>query len=275
MTITGEALSSDSRTLPVAVTTETAGVVPATPDAAWDVIILGNSRPVDPPMDSPREMISVDDDTQCRYLWVDSRALVGQYKWSPSTYQGMAELAADNVSASEGLNASILAVCAGMRSGLQRFYGKAPKFDGLTARDIAVTLSGPIESFGVQLLDAKSSRQHVIRKCSDRIANLRDLAAEEGVAFNERSADDLLAFLKRYSRPQEPKIFLLDNGNLRAVWRRSDLGISSAQIGLEFVGKRSVKMVMIADSAQTFGLSDFDSVATHAAALGIGILFGQ
>jgi hypothetical protein len=76
-------------------------------------------------------------------------------------------------------------------------------------------------------------------------ARLRELwidAALSGEAFSEDSLEDLMSFLTGLTPRERPSLFLLDNGNLRALWRNQ----SDEQVGLQFMGQELVQYVMFA-----------------------------
>ena len=81
-----------------------------------------------------------------------------------------------------------------------------------------------------------------IRETYDRIANLKELAAEEGMKISASSEKDLRLFLASIEYVHRPYIALLDNSNLRAVWKNAD----REQIGLQFRGHGSVQYVLFA-----------------------------
>ncbi len=73
-----------------------------------------------------------------------------------------------------------------------------------------------------------------------RIAEIRALAAEEAIAISSRSESDLIEFLRSVTAARRPKLYLLDNGNVRAVWKGAD----DQQIGLQFLGDGQVQFVV-------------------------------
>jgi hypothetical protein len=72
---------------------------------------------------------------------------------------------------------------------------------------------------------------------------LRELhvdALRNAEPFSESSLADLRSFLASLSQIVRPAIFLLDDGNLRAVWRNA----AKEQIGLQFLANGIVQFVM-------------------------------
>jgi hypothetical protein len=65
----------------------------------------------------------------------------------------------------------------------------------------------------------------------DRLRDLR-VDAIRNVEPSESSVADLHSFLDSFPFSERPAIFLLDDGNLRAVWRTAE----KEQVGLQFLG---------------------------------------
>jgi hypothetical protein len=74
-----------------------------------------------------------------------------------------------------------------------------------------------------------------------RFNELRELAAEEGLPFSEKSAAYALQFALKIVASVRPGAFLLGNGNVRLLWSRK-----SEQIGLQFLTDGSVQFVLFA-----------------------------
>ena len=73
-----------------------------------------------------------------------------------------------------------------------------------------------------------------------RIGLLKETGEEEEIAYNTNAEQDLWRFLKRLSFIKSPTLFLLDNGNLRAVWK----GDGRKHIGLQFLGGEQIQFVI-------------------------------
>ena len=105
-----------------------------------------------------------------------------------------------------------------------------------------------------------------------RIELLKEIGEEEKIAYNANSEQDLRRFLKRLSFIKNPKLFLLDNGNLRAV-RKGDGG---KHIGLQFLGGEQIRFVIFAgrvehdNMARIRGRDDFAGIARQLDASAIG-----
>ena len=74
----------------------------------------------------------------------------------------------------------------------------------------------------------------------DRIEELRGYGEDEGVTVNEASEKDFWAFVKSLSASRKGSLVLMDNGNLRALWK----GEQESHLGLQFLGDRMVEYVI-------------------------------
>ena len=73
-----------------------------------------------------------------------------------------------------------------------------------------------------------------------RIEALRGEAAPDGFSVNAASEEDFWSFVESISFAQKAGLVLLDNGNLRAVWKGED----GSHLGLQFLGNRLVEYVI-------------------------------
>ena len=85
----------------------------------------------------------------------------------------------------------------------------------------------------------------------NRIEVLRSDAQRDGFAMNEVSEVDFWSFIESISFAQKAGLVLLDNGNLRAVWKDEN-GI---HLGLQFLGNRLVEYVVFKRSQATKDVS--------------------
>ena len=74
----------------------------------------------------------------------------------------------------------------------------------------------------------------------NRIEVLRSDAQRDGFAMNVVSEVDFWSFIESISFAQKAGLVLLDNGNLRAVWK----GENGSHLGLQFLGNRLVEYVI-------------------------------
>ncbi|MYC92791.1 MAG: hypothetical protein F4X15_15115 [Gemmatimonadetes bacterium] len=75
---------------------------------------------------------------------------------------------------------------------------------------------------------------------SSRIAYLRDEATHDGYGLNEDSERDFKQFVRSRPSIRKGDLVLLDNGNLRAVWKDEQGG----RLGVQFLGSDVVQYVI-------------------------------
>jgi len=89
------------------------------------------------------------------------------------------------------------------------------------------------------MLDIRE-RQHIKTEIESRLRELRADAESNGEPFSDASLSDLRAFLDSLPLATRPAIFLLDSGNLRALWKND----AKEQVGLQFLGNGEVQFVI-------------------------------
>ena len=75
-----------------------------------------------------------------------------------------------------------------------------------------------------------------------RLSDLKQIAISEGLPLSRDSETDLAIFIRGTARKPRPNLFLLGNGNFRAVWK----GKRGEQIALQFRGNSEVQFVIFA-----------------------------
>ena len=73
-----------------------------------------------------------------------------------------------------------------------------------------------------------------------RIQFLRDEASRDSITFNAESETDFKEFVRTSRKIRKGSLFLMDNGNLRAVWGDSQ----KTHLGLQFLGNKMVQYVI-------------------------------
>ena len=89
---------------------------------------------------------------------------------------------------------------------------------------------------GTQLLDPAFSARAGYER---RIAQLRSFAEEDGIELSATSEGDFFDFACTEPRTRAASLVLLDNGNLRAVWRAGE-----QEVGVQFHGGGSVQYLI-------------------------------
>ena len=82
------------------------------------------------------------------------------------------------------------------------------------------------------------------RLYDNRIETLKKFAREDGYDLHESSYANFNKFLKEYPGLVRADLVLLENGNLRAIWK----GKNRAQIGLQFLKDSRVQYVLFNES---------------------------
>ena len=98
----------------------------------------------------------------------------------------------------------------------------------------------PAEAYDREI---KSKAQHI--RDTDfayarRIEVLKEQAELDGYSLNRASRDAFFEFLKKNPLIRRGRLILMENGNLRAVWK----GENEAHIGLQFINNRSIQYVI-------------------------------
>jgi len=74
----------------------------------------------------------------------------------------------------------------------------------------------------------------------NRIAELREYGAEDGITLNPASKKDFWSFVKSLPATRSGSLVLMDNGNLRVVWK----GDQGSHLGLQFLGGQMIQYVI-------------------------------
>ena len=95
------------------------------------------------------------------------------------------------------------------------------------------TLSGR-PSQGVQ------TSRDILQAYTQRIDDLRKYGLEDGIFLDEASEEDFWAFMTSEGFTRKAGLALMDNGDLRAVWKDAD----GSHLGLHFLGNQEVNYVI-------------------------------
>jgi len=100
----------------------------------------------------------------------------------------------------------------------------------------------PLRKYLVEADTLRRLQHRIEGQIEDRLRELRVDAQVDGEAFSDASASDLRQFIQSVGVTKGPAIFLLHNGNIRALWRSAD----GQQVGLQFLGGRRAQFVIFA-----------------------------
>lgn len=103
-----------------------------------------------------------------------------------------------------------------------------------------VDIVGPLAELASEISKKADTTWQATSAYKERIAELIRDAALDRISLNNASHRDFWTFLRAQDFFSKGKLFLLDNGNLRAVWK-SEMG---DQIGLQFLGNEAIQYVL-------------------------------
>lgn len=111
--------------------------------------------------------------------------------------------------------------------------------------DAAQISTGPLSAVGkrVRIVVREPEKDAVKQSILSRLKELHAAAADEEMTINPDSERDFRVYVLEHMRPgRRPAVSLLENGNLRAVWK----GSSGQQVGMQFRGDGWIQYVLFA-----------------------------
>ena len=118
--------------------------------------------------------------------------------------------------------------------------------------------------------------QKIYKDYSRRIETLHSDAEDDGFALNEESKKDFWQYIRSVPFAQKAGLVLMDNGNLRAVWKGDD----ESRLGIQFLGNQWVEYVIFnrrpstIDVARVAGRDTLDGVKRQIDAFDLTSLMG-
>ena len=107
-----------------------------------------------------------------------------------------------------------------------------------------------------------------------RIKELRGYASEDGFQVNPSSEEDFWSFMNSALFGNRPGLVLMENGNLRAVWR----GAESSHVGIQFLGEQKAEYVVFRrrtasdDVSRVAGIDTLNGIKQQIRAFGLASL---
>ena len=138
---------------------------------------------------------------------------------------------------------SEIAESQGFLSGFQRRSPKFGRADRSADRaTLSLTQSARTFDFGdsVAAFDLDGLRRTTLQAYSARIDSLRGYAMQDGYHLNPESEADFWRFVKTARHFRKGNLVLIDNGNLRAVWKNEE----GDHMGLQFLGGEMLQYVI-------------------------------
>jgi len=117
--------------------------------------------------------------------------------------------------------------------------GLIPALEGFMAEAVALGGAGN-RTFGGVSNEEPHNAQAKYDAYMSRLKILRDAAEHDGYTLNLPSEVDFKWFIQSYSDIRRGNLVLMDNGNLRAVWKDEQ----GAHLGLQFLGGGMVQYVI-------------------------------
>jgi hypothetical protein len=105
-----------------------------------------------------------------------------------------------------------------------------------------VPTPSPVEEALAEQAGHEAEWRALVSRLHARIGELKKLGSEEELPWSAASEEDFWTFVRSRQVLREPGLILMDNGNLRAMWRNT----AGEQIGLEFRGYSQVYYVFFA-----------------------------
>ena len=113
--------------------------------------------------------------------------------------------------------------------------------------------------FMPEIEEKKKKSQQVLQAYSVRLKYLRSEAELDGFSVNQASEKDFWLFFRSTPFLRKAGVILMDNGNLRAVWRGED----TSRLGIQFLGNQSVEYVIFKrrqDAKEVSRAAGFDTL---------------
>ena len=109
----------------------------------------------------------------------------------------------------------------------------------------------PAEAYDREIQSKAQDIYDIYAAYASRIEVLKEQAALDGYSLNPTSSDAFVEFLENNPRIRRGRLVLMENGNLRAVWK----GEKEAHIGLQFINNRSIQYVIFTRREPQFPVS--------------------
>ncbi len=98
----------------------------------------------------------------------------------------------------------------------------------------------PLDEFIREICEKTATERKAKAAYRERIEELNREAVLDNLAINQSSERAFWAFMDSLKFFRKGTVFLLDNGNLRAVWKSN----TGDQIGLQFIDQRTIQYVL-------------------------------
>ena len=115
----------------------------------------------------------------------------------------------------------------------------------------SIRLTDPVEAYDREIQSEAQDIYDIYAAYASRIEVLKEQAALDGYSLNHASRDAFFEFLKKNPLIKRGRLVLMENGNLRAVWK----GGKEDHIGLQFINNRAIQYVIFTRREPQFPVS--------------------
>ncbi len=123
---------------------------------------------------------------------------------------------------------------------LDRSFFSAKKDTSVYATRKYVDVNNPIDELAKEIIEKVEATRQAEAAYRERIKELIIDASFDDICLKKDSERDFWTFLKPQGFFSKGKLFLLDNGNIRALWNNE----TGDQIGLQFLGNKVIQYVI-------------------------------
>ena len=116
---------------------------------------------------------------------------------------------------------------------------------------MSIRLTDPVEAYEHNIQSRTQDIYDVYTAYANRLEVLKEQAELDGYSLNRASRDAFVEFLKKNPLIRRSRLVLMENGNLRAVWK----GEKEDHIGLQFISNRSIQYVIFTRREPQFPVS--------------------
>ena len=127
------------------------------------------------------------------------------------------------------------------------FFSANKKDTAVYATRRYVDINDPIDELANEIIEKVEATRQAEAAYRERIKELIIDASFDGICLNKDSERDFWDFLKPQGFFMKGKLYLLDNGNIRALWK-NEIG---EQIGLQFLGNKTAQYVIFKHRSET------------------------
>jgi hypothetical protein len=142
---------------------------------------------------------------------------------------------------------------------MEDFLSRAPRARMRTGTVGDLAANTPLDEYQTKISAKHEAQQQLKSQIATRIRELQLEAFADSAPYSDCSLTDLHKFFDSLSFTKGPAIFLLDNGNLRALWKNN----KKEQVGLQFLGGGVIQFVFFIERQVPPMMSRVAGTDTH------------